>query len=199
MRIIAGRFKGFRLPSPKARGVRPTTDRVREALFSILAPELAGADVLELFAGTGAFGFEALSRGAGSVTFVEKDRAVAEDLSKTVKTLGVRAEVVVLAMDAAKAVRYLLTSEKRFEMVFMDPPYGTQWISKITSIPGFCRLVETDGLLVVESDSAIQEDEIPACFDKFFCRRYGTTFVEIFRHGSSCVTDHLLRGKVGNG
>ena len=89
MRIIAGRFKGLRLPSPRTQSVRPTTDRVREALFSSLGSAVEGARVLDLFAGTGAFGFEALSRGATSVAFVDDDRQLTHTLIETCDVLEI--------------------------------------------------------------------------------------------------------------
>ncbi len=105
MRIIAGRFKGLRLPSPRKQGVRPTTDRVREALFSTLGHEVEDSRVLDLFAGTGAFGFEALSRGAASVVFVDDDRQVTHTLITTCDALRVVDQVRILTMSADQAVQ----------------------------------------------------------------------------------------------
>ena len=90
MRIIAGRFKGMRLPGLRGKAVRPTTGRVREAVFNILGPLVGGASILELFAGTGAFGFEALSRGAASAVFVDKDKKVAAIDNSNREDVGIR-------------------------------------------------------------------------------------------------------------
>ncbi|MCC7519434.1 MAG: 16S rRNA (guanine(966)-N(2))-methyltransferase RsmD [Verrucomicrobiae bacterium] len=123
MRVIAGSAKGFGLSAPKHLGLRPTPERVKEAVFSSLAERIPGARVLDLFAGTGAFGIEALSRGAASAVFVEKDgRAmalVAENLRKT--RLGERARM--FRDDARHALEVLVRERAVFDLVFADPPY----------------------------------------------------------------------------
>ncbi len=186
MRIIAGRFKGLRLPSPKSKGVRPTTDRVREALFSTLGHDVTHARVLDLFAGTGAFGFEALSRGAASVVFVDNDRHVTQDLSGMCRALGVENQVRILTMSADRAVKRLSGSEERFEIIFLDPPYGEQLIPKVVHDPTFASLFERDSLLIVEREEKATELAVPIGFEKEFSRKYGGTIVEIFRY---CVGD----------
>lgn len=182
MRIIAGRFKGLRLPSPRTQGVRPTTDRVREALFSSLASAVEGSRVLDLFAGTGAFGFEALSRGAASVIFVDADRQVTHTLIETCDALQVTDQVRILSVSADQAVRQLADSEESFAIVFLDPPYGTDWVPKIVYDPVFVDLFARDGLLIIEREEKAPELAIPAGFAKEFSRKYGDTLVEIFRY-----------------
>jgi 16S rRNA (guanine966-N2)-methyltransferase len=181
MRIIAGRFKGLRLPSPRSRGVRPTTDRVREALFSTLGSAIVGSRVLDLFAGTGAFGFEALSRGAESVVFVDDDRQVTQALIETCDSLQVVDQVKVMSISADQAVKRLADSGERFSIVFLDPPYGTEWVPKIVDKPVFEDLFAPDGLLIIEREDKAPELAIPAGFAKEFSRKYGDTLVEIFR------------------
>jgi len=182
MRIIAGRFKGLRLPSPRKQGVRPTTDRVREALFSTLGPAVEGSRVLDLFAGTGAFGFEALSRGAASVVFVDDDRQVTHTLIKTCDALRVEDQVRILTMSADQAVRKLADSGDKFTIVFLDPPYGTEWVPKVVCNPVFADLFTSDGLLIIEREEKAPELAIPAGFSQEFGRKYGGTLVEIFRY-----------------
>lgn len=122
-RIIAGRFKGRRLDVPKGMDIRPTTDRMRERLFSMLMhsryPDMQGAVVADLFAGTGALGLEALSRGAAQVTFAEKARASLDCLKGNIATLGAADEVTILPADASK----LPHARERCDVIFMDPPY----------------------------------------------------------------------------
>ncbi len=182
MRIIAGRFKGLRLPSPRTQGVRPTTDRVREALFSSLGSAVEGARVLDLFAGTGAFGFEALSRGATSVAFVDDDRQLTHTLIETCDVLEIADQVRILSVSADQAVGQLADSEERFAIVFLDPPYGTEWVPKIVCNPVFVNLFAPDGLLIIEREEKASELAIPAGFAKEFSRKYGDTLVEIFRY-----------------
>ena len=122
-RIIAGRLKGRRLDVPTGRDVRPTTDRMRERLFSMLMharyPEMRRAHVADLYAGTGALGLEALSRGAAHATFAEKARVSLDCLKRNIDHLGVKDDVAVLPVDASK----LAPARNSFDVIFMDPPY----------------------------------------------------------------------------
>ena len=120
MRIIAGRAKGRRLAGPPGKGTRPLTDRVREALFSSLGERVRGRRVLDLYAGTGAIGLEALSRGAAAAQFVESDRRTAEVLASNIAVVGLGGEVVV--QDVARFLA--ATTGQRFDLAFVDPPYG---------------------------------------------------------------------------
>lgn len=121
VRIIGGLWRGRRLRFPGAPGLRPTSDRRRETLFNWLAPDLPGARCLDLFAGSGALGFEALSRGAAMVVLVEASREVAAALAENRRELAAedRAEIV-----HAQAARYLGRSAQPFDIVFLDPPFA---------------------------------------------------------------------------
>jgi 16S rRNA (guanine966-N2)-methyltransferase len=123
MRIIAGEFRGRRLRPPPGRQVRPTTDRVREAWFSIVGEAVVGARVLDLFAGSGALGLEALSRGAGHVTFVELAAPSIAALRANVAELGVEDAVAIRRAEALRFVRAL--ERGAYDLAFADPPYGT--------------------------------------------------------------------------
>jgi len=193
MRIIAGRFKGLRLPSPRTQGMRPTTDRVREALFSSLGSAVKGSRVLDLFAGTGAFGFEALSRGAASVIFVDDDRQVTHSLVETCDALQVVDQVRILSVSADQAVRQLTDSEERFSIAFLDPPYGTEWVPKVVCNPVFADLFAPDGLLIIEREDKAPELAIPAGFSQEFGRKYGDTRVEIFRYEGADISLSSLK------
>ena len=122
MRIIAGALAGRRLVAPRGLATRPTSDRVREALFSVLA-SVAGAAVLDLYAGTGALGLEALSRGAARAAFVEDDRHALEALRANVGSLGVGNAALVYALRVERAAQVLLRAGP-FDLVFADPPYA---------------------------------------------------------------------------
>ncbi len=182
MRIIAGRFKGLRLRSPRKQGVRPTTDRVREALFSTLGSAVVDSRVLDLFAGSGAFGFEALSRGAASVVFVDDDRRVTQTLLETGDVLHVMDQVKIITTSADKAVKTLADSAERFTIVFLDPPYGTGWIQEIVESPDLEKLFAPDGLLIIEREEKAPALSTPEGFSREFSRKYGGTLVEIFRY-----------------
>lgn len=124
MRIISGRLRGREIGSVPD-GVRPTSDRVRESLFSMLG-SVEGLSILDLFAGTGAFGLEAISRGASNVVFIDQSRRVVRDLRQRLSRLGLEesSEIRVLTSDAKKAIRRLARdASSRFDVVFLDPPY----------------------------------------------------------------------------
>jgi len=119
MRVIAGEFGRRKLIAPKGDITRPTPDRLREALFGILSPEIVGANFTDLYCGSGAVGIEAISRGARSCTFVEKDRSALEALRENLKSLNLSARAEVIA----KPVSSVLTQRKWGGIVFVDPPY----------------------------------------------------------------------------
>jgi 16S rRNA (guanine966-N2)-methyltransferase len=179
VRIIAGSRKGARIFAPKGLDVRPTGDRVREAVFNLVGP-VDGADVLDLFAGSGAMGLEALSRGAASATFVEADRLAAETILKNLDKLGLEGARVYrenaqrrLATDAAGG--------RRYDLVLVDPPYRmlTRFLPMLaTHLPS---VVAPDGLVVVESE-AKEEPELPLPLRT--SRRYGSTRVTLFEGGA---------------
>ncbi len=141
VRIIAGKARGRRLFAPKGQETRPTPDRVRESLFSILAARVEGAAVLDLFAGTGALGLEALSRGAARATFVEKGRGALATLQRNVAAVGL-GEAEVLAVAAERAIDRLRARGSRFDLVVLDPPYALELLA-----PTLTALVEGDLLL----------------------------------------------------
>jgi 16S rRNA (guanine966-N2)-methyltransferase len=119
MRVVAGSFKGRRLQAPRGARTRPTSDRVREAVFSLLG-DVGGARALDLYAGSGALGIEALSRGAASVTFVERDVRAAAALRRNLETVGAEAEV-----RRQDAIRFLASASGTYDLVFVDPPYDS--------------------------------------------------------------------------
>lgn len=146
MRVIAGRAKGRRLKSPPGPGVRPMTDRVREAVFSSLAAEVPGARVLDLYAGTGSLGLEALSRGAASAVFVERDRSVLETLRSNIDRVGLGGRA-----SGSAAERFLAGASPRdaYDLVFFDPPYRLPDEEAAGALAAAGRLLAPGGALVV--------------------------------------------------
>ena len=150
VRIIGGRWRGTRLPVLDAAGLRPTSDRVRETLFNWLAPVLPGARVLDLFAGSGALGLEALSRGAGEALLVERDAKLAESLRQTVARLDAGNEAQVVVADAPAFLRAPLHG--RFDLAFLDPPFAANlWPAAFAALPPW---LADDAWLYVESPPA---------------------------------------------
>jgi 16S rRNA (guanine966-N2)-methyltransferase len=176
MRVIAGRFGGRRLSAPPGRLVRPTADRVREALFSILG-DLGGLDVLDLFAGSGALGLEALSRGARRVVFVERAAAAQAVIEANITALGVPAEEVSLRRrDVFAALRAAKEAGETYDLVFIDPPYrrAAAWGSELTR--GVEPLLAPGARVVTESDRrAVLLLGLGAADE----RRYGDTVINI--------------------
>ena len=179
MRITGGKFGGRTLKVPKSDAIRPTQDRVREALFSILAPELAGADFLDLFAGCGAVGLEALSRGARSVTFVEKDRKHLTVLRENVAAVGAAAQVV-----AADCYRFLEGfSGSGFAIAFADPPYAlgeARGYASVLATLASRNVVRPGGIFVAEMTAVQRAEETPG-WDLLRDRTYGKTRLCIWR------------------
>jgi 16S rRNA (guanine966-N2)-methyltransferase len=123
MRIIAGEFRGRRLAAVRGR-IRPTSDKVREAIFNILGPAVAEAKVLDLFAGTGALSLEALSRGAADTVLVEEQATALSVLRQNLEALGIQERVRVLALPVSGALKKLAAQGAQFSLIFLDPPYG---------------------------------------------------------------------------
>jgi 16S rRNA (guanine966-N2)-methyltransferase len=171
VRIVAGRWGGRRLVAPPGRATRPTSDRVREALFSILGP-LDGARVLDLFAGSGALGLEALSRGAGEAVLVERAPAALKALRANVEALGASAEVV--AGDARAYLRAARERGAEYDLVFLDPPYRAA--DELGRELSLAPVLASHGRVVSESDRrAPLELDLPVTDE----RRYGDTLIRI--------------------
>jgi 16S rRNA (guanine966-N2)-methyltransferase len=175
VRIVAGSRKGHRIAAPKGAATRPTSDRVREAVFSIVGP-VDGAAVLDLFAGSGAVGLEALSRGAESCTFVERDRAAARAIAANLEKLDL-AGATIVTRDVAAALRDARDRGRRFDLVFVDPPYEG-WETHAAALAELLPTVLAEhGLVVVETSDRV-EPELP--LDLVTTRRYGSARITVF-------------------
>ena len=177
MRIIAGERKGHTIFAPRGRETRPTSDRVRENVFNIVAPWINGARVLDLYAGSGAMGLEALSRGSANAVFVESDpdavRAIERNLDK-LRLTG----ATVLRLGATTALAQETTAGRKYDLVFVDPPYAmTSFDSLARYLP---RVLAEDGLLVLETSTRIEPELTPLTVRT--SRAYGSTRVTIFQH-----------------
>lgn len=146
MRIIAGALKGRRLEAPRWDGMRPTSDRLRETLFDILAGRVEGARVLDGYAGTGAVGIEAISRGASEVVFVERDDRAAKLIARNLAHCGVAGGYAIIRADMTRLRRP--DGERPFDLVFLDPPYAETVLEASLSRAAAC--LSADGWLVLE-------------------------------------------------
>jgi 16S rRNA (guanine966-N2)-methyltransferase len=175
VRVVAGRFGGRRLTAPPGRGTRPTSDRVREALFSILGP-LDGA-ALDLYAGSGALGIEALSRGADRAVFVEHDGRAAGALKANLDALQLtEPEVEVRRRDALSALRDARERGETYSLVLCDPPYRLAAGLGEPLSEALGPLLESGGRVVTESD---RRQPLPLTFPLIDERRYGDTLIRI--------------------
>lgn len=186
MRIVAGTFRGRRLAAPRGQDVRPTSDRVREALFSILG-DVEGLCVLDLFAGTGALGLEALSRGASEATFVERDRQALEVVRRNIDaTVSDSTHVVdVVKGEAERVVRSFALAGRHFDIVFFDPPYErTAELVEATveSIPTICSTEARVVLEVATRHEGVVEQAARGWDAQVEVQRsYGDTVVAVLR------------------
>ena len=150
MRIIAGSRRRMQLKTPEGKGVRPTTDRIKETLFNMLQNELYGCHFLDLFAGSGQMGLEALSRGAKHAVFVERDAKAAACIRANLESTGLSEQGLLLKMDAAAALR-TLEGKHSFDVVFLDPPYEMSLEKEALAYLAGSSLLKEGAVLVVES------------------------------------------------
>ena len=173
MRIIAGTHRGQRIAAPRGRDTRPTSDRVRENAFNLIGP-VDGADVLDLYAGSGALGLEALSRGAAAAVFVENDRDACRTIEANLDKLGFRGTVI-----RADAARTVAQERRRYDLILCDPPYDFGDHHRLA--PHLARLLTPDGLLVYESAGRTEPPVVPD-LEVRTSRKYGAARLTLFEH-----------------
>jgi len=176
LRIIAGKYKGRLLKSPKGSSTRPTQSVLREALFNICQQEIEGANLLDLFAGSGAIGFEALSRGASHVTFVEKERSALIALKDNIALLDVASQTTLMPCDASTALTRLTDS---FHLIYIDPPYSLP-TTPILNIILARNLLTINGHLFVEERHDPKKQALPFTSERLNLkdsRRFGTALL----------------------
>jgi 16S rRNA (guanine966-N2)-methyltransferase len=183
MRIVGGTRRGRRLLPPRSHHTRPTADRVRETLFNVLGQMLDGGEVLDLYAGTGALGLEALSRGAERAVLVDLSAEAAELCQKNAALLGFDSVVTVLRLRVDRAVERLAREGRRFVLAFADPPYAARaggWVVEAVS-----PLLTEGGVLVVEHDRRELLPEAGGTLVRADQRRFGDTVLSFFQAVSS--------------
>ena len=184
MRIIAGALKGQQLVTPRGHRTRPTADQVRIALMDTLMPSLAGARFLDLFAGAGGVGLEALSRGAERAVFVERDAAAAAALRRNVTALRVARQTLVLPMDTGRALNRLAAAGERFDLVFLDPPYGAGLVEDTLLRLGTGAVITLDAVVVAQHFTKHAPPERFGALSAYRTRRFGETTLTFFRAGA---------------
>lgn len=177
MRVITGSARGRKLETLTGEDVRPTTDRVKEGVFSAIQFRVAGRRFLDLFAGSGQMGIEALSRGAKEAVFVDARRDSAETVKKNLEATGFIKSARVVQGDAFS---YLNQEQKTFDLAFLDPPYGVGLLQK--ALPAVAQIMNQGGIIICESP---QNEELPAEIDNFVLDRsyrYGKIKISTYCH-----------------
>ena len=177
MRIIAGERRGRPLVGPRRAGIRPTGSYLREAVFNVLAPRIAGARVLDLFAGTGAMGLEALSRGAQTVTFVDRDVTA---VRANVARLGFRERATIFRGDALRAPARLGEAGRQFDVIYADPPYGADLGGRTLAAVAAASLLAPGGILLVEHHHKVRVPEAAGPLVRRRDLRHGETMVTLY-------------------
>ena len=177
MRIISGEHKSRRLVGGKKTRVRPTSDRVKESIFNILQEEVMGKRILDLFAGAGSLGIEALSRGAESVTFVDASSQSINVLKKNIKSLNLESRSTILRLDGLKAINKL---KRNFQMIFADPPYLKGFVQRVIDSVAQSEVLEKNGVLILEHHKketfSFPEEKLSVLRQK----KFGDTVISFF-------------------
>lgn len=199
MRVISGALRGHKLKTIGGSTVRPTADRVKEAMFNILASKLKGARVLDLFAGSGALGIEAISRGARSVVFVDSNTPILKVLRKNLEHCKISDKAKVVRWNIEKNLNCLNTLPHTFDLVLLDPPYGHGLVAKAIQHVVAVNCLAHNATIVAEHEPGIQIHLSDAPLILKDSRRYGSNQLSLFQfqtiisHNSGCYTDRKER------
>jgi 16S rRNA (guanine966-N2)-methyltransferase len=186
MRVIAGTYRSRVLKSPKGLSLRPTSDRLRETLFNVLGPEVAGSRFVDLFAGTGAIGIEALSRGASEIIFIEKHAPTAALIRRNLESLDVNSGVTVLAVDVLRGLEMLAakhrTDEAPIDFVFLDPPYAAaEDYSRVLQFLGDAPFLAHSGIVIAEHRAKWDLAKKAGGLQRFRVLKQGDAALSFFR------------------
>ena len=185
MRIIAGKFKGRALITMKDKSIRPTTDRVKESIFNLLQGVVEDARVLDLFAGSGALGIEALSRGAHSVTFADRSNDSIETINTNLKKVS--GKINVIRKDFLSTIDYLSARKEKFDLIFLDPPYK-QGLEKVAIEKiDEAEILAEDGIIVVERSREDEPLKLTNGFRALTVRDYGSVSVTLVQKATACA------------
>ncbi|MBI1745870.1 MAG: 16S rRNA (guanine(966)-N(2))-methyltransferase RsmD [Acidobacteria bacterium] len=180
MRVITGRYKGRRLLTPPDYSLRPTSDRVKESLFDILGSAVSGSTWLDLFAGTGSIGIEALSRGAAHVIFVEEQVNACRLIESNIHHCRIEAGFTVMRSAAARALNRLAKEKQLFDIIFIDPPYQSGLYEIVLETIARGALLKSTGVAIAEHDRRIALHDEYVDLYRRDTRRYGTTCLSFF-------------------
>lgn len=181
MRVITGSIKGHRLRTVRNQALRPTAGKVKEALFDILQREIPGSFLLDLYAGIGGIGIEALSRGAAHVAFVESNHAILNILRQNIKRSGFEAEAKVFGMTAAQFLRSKIHGNLRFDILFLDPPYHGSELKKVLPLLTRNDMIKRNSLVVIEHFHKTEMESSIGLLQKRRMYQYGDTCLTVYQ------------------
>ena len=182
IRIIGGRWRGRRLPVPDGEGLRPTADRIRETLFNWLQADIAGAHCLDLFAGSGALGLEALSRGAAHCDFVDSSRDAVRSINASLATLEARDRA---ACHESSAAAFLARRERTYDLVFLDPPFAADLLPSTCRELERCQIPGENGLVYIESSQVPGLLQLPSNWQAVRQKKAGSVHYGLYRRAGN--------------
>jgi 16S rRNA (guanine(966)-N(2))-methyltransferase RsmD len=200
MRVIAGIYRSRILKSLKGLALRPTSDRLRETLFNVLGPGVSGSRFLDLFAGTGAIGIEALSRGAAHVAFVENHPSAVALIRRNLESLKINSGVAILATEAHRALETLSGRKESgaapFEYVFVDPPYAAaEEYARVLQFLGASAFLTSDAMVIVEHHHKFKLPERLGALERFRMLKQGDAALSFFRQGPAAAEENNDSGQ----
>ncbi|MFX3622475.1 MAG: 16S rRNA (guanine(966)-N(2))-methyltransferase RsmD [Ectobacillus sp.] len=182
MRVVSGKCKGHPLKAVPGSTTRPTTDKVKEAIFNIIGPYFDGGLALDLFGGSGGLGIEALSRGMDKVIFVDRDVKAIQVIRQNIESCRLKGQAEVYRNDAERALKALIKRELLFDLILLDPPYKDQKITSLMSIIAEYGLLKKNGIIMVEHSVDV---ELPERINNLLCtkrEKYGITAISIYKY-----------------
>jgi 16S rRNA (guanine966-N2)-methyltransferase len=185
MRVIGGKARGQRLKVPKGRSVRPTSGRVKEALFNILPHDLSGLKILDLFAGTGNVTIEALSRGAVEAILIDSSQESGKVIRENLRRLRFSDRTSIWTVPVSRGLRLLENRRESFDLIFLDPPYQRNWVERVLKTVGEGDLLRSSGTLVAEHSAREAVNATYGCLALTDQRNYGGTLLSFFENRTS--------------
>ncbi len=181
MRVITGIAKGRKLKAARGREVRPTSDRTKEALFNILGPRIMKAKFLDLYAGTGAIGIEAISRGAEKTVFIERNLRAVKIIRHNLESTGLQERAEVYCQEVGQAIELLSARDERFDLIYLDPPYLQNLVNRSLFQLNNSGLLASGGLIIAESSKLDELPEQAGQLKMFRQERYGDTVLSFYQ------------------
>ncbi|MBO9130284.1 16S rRNA (guanine(966)-N(2))-methyltransferase RsmD [Bacillus sp. 165] len=182
MRVVSGKYKGHPLKAVPGMSTRPTTDKVKEAIFNMIGPYFEGGVALDLFGGSGGLGIEALSRGMDKVIFVDRDGKAIQTIKQNLGTCKLIEQAEVYRNDAERALKALLKRELSFDLILLDPPYKDQQIISLISVIDTHGLLNESGVIMAEHDTAAELPKQIGRLMRIKYETYGITGISIYKY-----------------